>query len=525
MSTTSLAIQRTNTRNIEEYNTFTPPFVFLASTSPLSDINISSPSSFKENQNKFIEQNLRFTNSVKQKGRINAVEKWCKDEDKRLEIALRKFPNKNWRLIADYVGTRTEVQCMRRWRSITSPEIVKGAWTSEEDRIILDAVESNGIDDIKWSDVAVKLKGRSGKQCRERYLNYLDQNIKRSEWTEEEDILLFELQRVIGNKWAEIAKIIPRRSENNIKNRFNSKAKKKYIENHSESMINNDFYCRIDKGFTLEQFIDNLKISEEKKKEVKEYYEMKSKPRVGTRILKKYGGTLLPNNNYVEMQSQPLPLLPPPPLQQPYYNIEIQTQPQYNVYYNPISYTTTTTTTSPQLDIPLPPPPTILTSSPPSPSPILISTQCVNNENYDDDDQQYAYSNSSYCYYPQQEESQSQQQQSDGSIKYIYDEKNINNNTSSNINFEADPLVQIPSDQLTVKVGSFLSLIDNSNSNNNNNDSFIENDNNIITSSNNLGDINLFNISSPLTLSNSNTMSPLLFSISDTPLEYLSLIE
>jgi hypothetical protein len=78
----------------------------------------------------------------------------------------------------------------------------------------------------KWSHIARQLNGRLGKQCRERYYNHLDQNINKSEWTEDEDEILLETHNELGNRWAEIAKRLPGRTDNAIKNRWNSTLKR-----------------------------------------------------------------------------------------------------------------------------------------------------------------------------------------------------------------------------------------------------------------------------------------------------------
>ena len=70
------------------------------------------------------------------------------------------------------------------------------------------------------------IKNKSSKQCRERWVNSLSPNINKGIWTEKEEKILFLTQLKIGNKWSELAKFLPGRSENDIKNHFYSKLRK-----------------------------------------------------------------------------------------------------------------------------------------------------------------------------------------------------------------------------------------------------------------------------------------------------------
>jgi len=150
--------------------------------------------------------------------------KWTREEDEQLRQAVEELGEKHWTAIAVQVPARTPIQCLHRWTKTLRPGLVKGPWSRQEDEQVLEWVQQHGANE--WAGCAEQVTGRSSKQCRERWTNTLDPNVKKGDWTEFEDNIIFREYRTRGPKWTEIAKLLPGRSENATKNRFYSTLRK-----------------------------------------------------------------------------------------------------------------------------------------------------------------------------------------------------------------------------------------------------------------------------------------------------------
>ena len=149
---------------------------------------------------------------------------WNLMEDDLLRELIAQY-GKQWSVIASHMPNRTATQIAARWEKCINPKLTKGPFNAEEDKLLIQFVEEYGCH--AWPKVTTVLPHRTAKQCRERWFNNLDPSVTKTPWTPEEDDMIFQNYLKFGPKWSTIAHLIPGRTDNSIKNRWNASISKR----------------------------------------------------------------------------------------------------------------------------------------------------------------------------------------------------------------------------------------------------------------------------------------------------------
>lgn len=192
---------------------------------------------------------------IKKLNKKGSANKWNDSEYSSLVLMVRQY-GEDWPTIASKFPNKTAKQCMQKFKN-SQRSAKKGNWAPEEDEILLRWVKDYGP--TKWTECSKLIKGRCGKQCRERWVNILNPHVKKGNWSEEEQNIIFDNLCVHYTSWSSMSKVLPGRTENSIKNYFYSSLRR----------LKSNALCNIVKDIYLDKVID-LKTALDKHPYIKE---------------------------------------------------------------------------------------------------------------------------------------------------------------------------------------------------------------------------------------------------------------
>jgi len=141
---------------------------------------------------------------------------WTKSEDDLLLGYINKTQNKNWRVISEYIKTKSPQQCAYRYSKLLS-DMNKKKWNRKDDIKLIELVETYGHN---WEIISKMFGDRSERDVEARYKDKLDPIVKNTKFSQEEDSEILRLYEEYGNDWFQIARFFKNRNSKMIKKRF-----------------------------------------------------------------------------------------------------------------------------------------------------------------------------------------------------------------------------------------------------------------------------------------------------------------
>lgn len=160
--------------------------------------------------------------ALKKSMKKKPANKWSEQEYTTL-ISLVRQNGEDWNKISTKLDNKTAKQCMQKFKN-SQRSAKKGNWTSQEDDLLFLWVDQHGP--TKWTECSKEIKGRCGKQCRERWVNILNPNVKKGNWSDHEQDVIFNNLSTYNTSWSAMSHILPGRTENSIKNYFYSSVRR-----------------------------------------------------------------------------------------------------------------------------------------------------------------------------------------------------------------------------------------------------------------------------------------------------------
>lgn len=159
---------------------------------------------------------------VKRTAKKRPANKWTDHEYTALILSVRQH-GEDWNRIAARLENKTAKQCMQKFKN-SQRSAKKGNWTSQEDELLFSWVARHGP--TKWTECSKEIKGRCGKQCRERWVNILNPDVKKGNWSDLEQDTIFNSLATYNTSWSAMSHVLPGRTENSIKNYFYSSVRR-----------------------------------------------------------------------------------------------------------------------------------------------------------------------------------------------------------------------------------------------------------------------------------------------------------
>ncbi|XP_073670134.1 snRNA-activating protein complex subunit 4-like isoform X2 [Paramisgurnus dabryanus] len=147
---------------------------------------------------------------------------WTKEEDQILRELVKKMRVGNfipYMQMSYFMMGRESSQLLYRWTSSLDPSIKKGPWSKEEDQLLRNAVAKYGTKE--WGKIRTEVPGRTDGACRDRYLDCLQENVKKGAWSiEEVELLKQKVEKYGAGKWTKIASEIPNRIDTQCQSKW-----------------------------------------------------------------------------------------------------------------------------------------------------------------------------------------------------------------------------------------------------------------------------------------------------------------